>query len=118
MPPPSILRQRWALRISAFEPTSAEPLHVIRLGDVAFATNRFELYLDYGVRMKARSRALQTFVVQLTAGGAYTGTYLPTARSEAGRSYGAGPYCNEIGSEGGQVLVEETLATIGELFAD
>ncbi len=99
------------------QPTSTEVIHVVRLGDVAFATNRFELYLDYGVRMKARSAAVQTFVVQLAAGGAYTGTYLPTARSEAGRSYGAGVYCNEIGSEGGQVLVEETLTTIGELFA-
>jgi len=40
-------------------------IHVIRLGDMAIATNRFELYLDFGIRIKARSKAVQTFVVQL-----------------------------------------------------
>ena len=49
--------------------------HFIRLGAVAFATNPFELFLDYGHRIKARSRAEQTFVVQLCCG---EGGYLPT----------------------------------------
>jgi len=40
-------------------------IHAIRLGDMAIATNRFELYLDFGIRIKARSKAVQTFVVQL-----------------------------------------------------
>lgn len=48
-------------------PTLPTQLHIVRLGDVAFATNRFELFLDYGIRIKARSPAVQTFVVQLTA---------------------------------------------------
>ena len=30
---------------------AAVEVQVIRLGDVAFATNRFELYLDYGMRI-------------------------------------------------------------------
>ena len=99
-------------------PQLLEPVHVVRLGDVAFATNRFEFYLDYGERIKARSPALQTFVVQLAAGGAHTGTYLPTARSVAGGSYGAGAYCNEVGPEGGQQLVEHTLRMLGELWPE
>jgi hypothetical protein len=40
-------------------------LHLIRLGDIAMATNRFEYYLDFGERIKTRSAALQTFIVQL-----------------------------------------------------
>jgi len=40
-------------------------VHVIRLGDMAIASNRFELYLDFGIRIKARCPAVQTFVVQL-----------------------------------------------------
>jgi hypothetical protein len=52
----------------------AMELHVIRLGDVAIATNSFELFADYGIQMKARSKALQTFVIQLAG----PGTYLPT----------------------------------------
>ena len=100
------------------QPFLMEEVHAIRLGEVAFATNRFELYLDYGLRIEARSPAQQTFVVQLAAGGEYTGSYLPTARSVAGGSYGAGAYCNEVGPEGGQQLVEHTLRMLNELWAE
>lgn len=99
-------------------PHLPEEINVVRLGDVAFATNRFEFYLDYGERIKARSPAVQTFVVQLTAGGERTGTYLPTQRAVAGGSYGAGAFCNEISPEGGQQLVEHTLEMLGELWED
>jgi len=37
-------------------------LHAVRIGDLAFATNRFEYFLDFGIRIKARSPAEQTFV--------------------------------------------------------
>jgi hypothetical protein len=43
-------------------------IHVLRLGDVAMATNPFECYLDYGIRMKARSPAVLTMTVQLSCG--------------------------------------------------
>ncbi|MEW6355846.1 MAG: hypothetical protein AB1696_05960 [Planctomycetota bacterium] len=88
-------------------------LHVIRLGDVAMATNPFELFLDFGVRIKARSQAVQTFLVQLACD--WTG-YLPTARAVAARSYGAEVASNQVGPEGGQALVEETLKSIDELW--
>jgi hypothetical protein len=88
-------------------PTLPIELHVVRLGDVAFATNPFELYLDYGLRMTARSPAVQTFLVQLAA-GSWAG-YLPTRKAVEGESYSACLYCNEVGPEGGQQLVEETL---------
>ncbi len=107
--------ERYARQDAA--PVSTEELHVVRLGDVVFATNRFELFLDYGLRIKARSPALQTFVVQLAAGDFLEGTYLPTARAAEGGGYSAGLFDNEIGPEGGQVLVEETLKTIGEAMA-
>ena len=86
---------------------------MIRLGDVAIATNPFELYLDYGVRIEARSKAEQTFIVQLACG---SGGYLPSARAIAGGSYGAGPENGPVGPEGGQVLVERTVELIGALF--
>ncbi len=89
-------------------------LHVVRLGDVVFATNPFELFLDYGLRIIARSPAVQTFLVQLAAGS--WGGYLATRKAEEGESYSACMYCNEVDSTGGQQLVEETLKTINELF--
>lgn len=99
-------------------PFLEEELHVIRLGDIAFATNRFEFYLDYGIRIKARSPFIQTFVIQLTAGGEYTATYLPTQRAIAGKSYGANIFDNEASPEGGQQIVEETLKTLQQLWQE
>ena len=74
--------------------------------------DRFELYLDYGMRIKARSPAVQTFVVQL-AGQA---SYLPTARSVAGGAYGAVPESTEVGPEGGRELVDQTVKLISSLW--
>lgn len=113
----SIYRCREALE--RYELQKAQPrvemeLHVIRIGETAFATNPFELFLDFGVRIRARSPAEQTFLVQLAHG---RGSYLPTARAVAGKSYGAGVYDNLVGPEGGQELVEETLALIKELWS-
>ena len=91
--------------------------HVIRLGDVVFATNPFELFVDYGMQMRCRSRALQTFLVQL-ADGSGDSFYLPTQRALQGNHYSALIKSNWVGPEGGQKLVEETVATINSLFAE
>jgi len=90
-------------------------LHVLRLGDVAIATNPFELFLDFGMRIKARNRALQTFLIQLACG---TGSYLPTHRALLGKHYGAGPADSRVGPEGGQALVDRTVALINQLWAE
>ena len=87
-------------------------LHVLRLGDVAIATNPFELFTDYGLRMKTRSPALQTFVVQLAG----PGTYLATEKAVRGGGYSAIIESNEVGPEGGQFLVDKTASVIQSLF--
>ncbi len=87
-------------------------LHALRLGDVAIATNEFELFTDYGVQMKARSPAVQTFLIQLTGSGGY----LPTPRAVAGGSYSAIIQSSRVGPEGGQVLVEETVKAFNALW--
>lgn len=89
-------------------------LHALRLGDVAIATNDFELYTDFGIQMKTRSPAVQTFIVQLAG----PGTYLPTERAAAHGGYGAVIQSSQIGPDGGQVLVEETVARWKELWVD
>jgi len=89
-------------------------LHALRLGDVAIATNDFELYTDFGIQMKTRSPAVQTFIVQLAG----PGTYLPTGRAAAHGGYGAVIQSSQIGPAGGQVLVEETVARWKELWVD
>ena len=96
------------------QPAVPVEVHVIRLGDMAIATNPFELYLDFGIRIKARSKAVQTFVVQLAG----KGTYVPTERSVAGGGYGAIPESTEVGPEGGRELVERTLELLDSLWAE
>ena len=87
-------------------------LHILRLGDMAIATNPFELFLDYGLQIKARSPAAQTMLIQLVGHG----MYLPTARCMQGGAYSVIPAVSSVGPEGGAQLVEETLAAISELF--
>lgn len=90
-------------------------LHVLRLGDVAFATNPFELYTDYGFRITGRSKAKQTFIIQLSAGD--SGGYLPTQRAIQGDGYrGYSAMVNRVGPKGGQVMVDETVKTINSLW--
>lgn len=87
-------------------------LHVVRLGDVAIATNDFELYTDYGVMMQARSPATQTLVIQLAG----ESSYLPTERAVRGGGYGAIPQSNRVGPPGGQILVDRTVELIQSLW--
>jgi hypothetical protein len=87
-------------------------VNVVRVGDVAFVTAPFEYYLDFGDRIKGRSPAVQTFIVQLAGGG----PYLATSRAAAGLSYGAVPASCLVSPAGGHAIVEAALAAMGELF--
>ncbi|NLB56336.1 MAG: hypothetical protein GX811_11335 [Lentisphaerae bacterium] len=98
------------------EPKYPMELHVIRIGNIAFASNRFELYMDFQHRMQARSPFEQTFIVQLAGQpGADGGRYLCTERGAWGRGYSASMFCNIVSPQGGQELVEETLNVLYEL---
>ena len=92
-------------------------LHVIRLGDIAFASNAFELYQDFQHRIQARSPFTQTFVIQLTGQpDGYKAGYLATQRAFENRGYSASMFCNQISAEGGHTLVEETVAELKKLY--
>jgi len=105
------VKQRWELQRTT--PRIPFRLHFIRLGEIAIATNPFEYYLDFGIQIKGRSPATQTFLVQLAG----SGSYVPSPRAAAGGSYGAVPASNPIGPEGGQELAEFTLEVLRDLFA-
>lgn len=96
------------------KPTYEMELHVLRLGDVAICTNSFELFTDYGIRMKARSEAVQTFVVQLAG----PGTYLPTEKAIQAGHYSAVVHSSLVGPEGGNVLVDRTVSIINSLWTE
>jgi len=94
------------------------PVVVFRLGAAVFATNPFELYVDYSLRMKARCKARQAFIVQLasTLVGGAKGGYLPTQIAVDGGSYGSKPVSTMVGPAGGDELVEKTIAAMDALF--
>jgi len=114
-------RMKWYEKtVQRFERQKAEPkpmyeaeVHVLRIGEAVVCTNPFELFTEFGLRIKARSRAEQTFVVQLTG----PGSYLPTARAVRGGHYSAVVHSNLVGPEGGQVLVDGTVERINSLWA-
>ena len=90
-------------------------LHVLRLGNVAIASDPFELFLDYGNWVRAQSPAEQTFLIQLANGSL---GYLPTAKAEAGGHYSAYVSSGLIGHEGGSLLVRHTLTEIRRQFGE
>ncbi len=100
-------------KAGSVEPFAME-LHVIRLGDVAIASNVFELFTEFGIQIKARSRAIQTFVIQLAG----PGSYVPTARAVRGGGYSAIVESNLVGPEGGQVLADRTVKLINSLWPE
>ena len=93
--------------------TFDEEIHVIRFDDIAICTNPYELFLDYGNQIRARSKAKQTFIIQLACGA---GGYLPTETAEKGSHYSAYVSSGTTGHEGGDILVRQTLEKINKKF--
>ena len=87
--------------------------HIVRFGDIAIATNPFELFLDYGNRIKARSLAAQTFIVQLCCG---KGGYLPTEKAELAGHYSAYISSGNVGHSGGDLYTRTTIEKINQLW--
>ena len=89
-------------------------MNVIRLGDVAIANTPFELYLYYGQNIKARSKAFQTFLIQLA--GCCAAGYLPSPEAEQYGGYGGLVINGQVGSDGGYKLADITVEEINKLF--
>jgi hypothetical protein len=94
-------------------PSFALELHAIRLGECAFVTNPFELFLDYGQMIQAQSRARQTFIVELAGD---VGRYVPTERAVAAGGYSSLIINGTVGPAGGQLLVEASVTAINQFW--
>ena len=88
-------------------------IHIVRIGNIVIATNPFEPFIKYGNQIKARSKAEQTFLVQLANG--FEG-YVPTEKAEKGGHYSGFTASGIIGHEGGDMLVRETVKNINSMF--
>jgi hypothetical protein len=103
------------------EKTWPSEFHVLHIGDVAFVSERYELYTDYGQRIQARSPFTQTFTIQICAQMYYhTGSaahYLATERAFRHKGYQASPEnnWNAPSPEGGQQMVDLAVKMLYEL---
>jgi len=88
-------------------------MNVVRIGDIAIATNPFELYHEFAQRIKARAKAEQVFIIQLSNG---LGGYLPTRTAVNGGSYSSKAASTTCGPDGGDELVEKTLKNINSMW--
>lgn len=82
-------------------------IHALRIGEIAMATFPFEYYLDYGLRIQARAKAILTLTVQLANGQS---GYLPTEEAIKGGGYSAENYL--VTPEGGQLMVDEVVPAL------
>jgi hypothetical protein len=104
------IMNRYEKNVEFFEPE----MHFVALGDIAFISNPFELYVAYQHRIQARSPFVQTFAVQLAASTGCSG-YLCTERAADNMGYSAVMYSCSVSPEGGSILVEETLKELEAL---
>ncbi len=76
-------------------------IHLFRIGDAAFYSVPFELFCEYGFRIRARAKYDHVVGIQLACGSA---GYLPVQRAVDGKAYSAIAASNTIGPEGGTLL--------------
>lgn len=97
------------LRLAALckeNPLDQIPLHALRIGELAIATNPCEFYCQFGLDIKRRSRASVTMISQLTDGFA---GYCPTLYAISGGGYSGDPtdWCR-LDPTAGYQIVEAT----------
>lgn len=95
-------------------PTIQSEIHVLRIGNIVVCTNEWEIFADYGIRIEAQSKALQTFIIQLAG----PGTYIPTEKAVKGGGYSAVPQGNVVGPEAGPILVDHTVKLVNDMFPE
>lgn len=95
-------------------------MHAISIGDIAFVSHPFELYIDFQHRIQARSPYTQTFLIQLAAAPKYeegegVSGYVCHERGAEGIGYSANIFSNQISPKGGNQLVEAALTELEKL---
>ena len=107
-------RRQWKRRLTTLSPWSVR-LHAIRIGDTAICTNPAELFVEFGLAMRAASPARVTFVTELTDG--YCG-YVPTPLAFSRGGYETWPApSSQLAPQAGLQIVRATGSLLQNLFA-
>lgn len=97
-----------------FKRMKKSEIFIMRFADMAFAAFPYELFVDYGNRIKARSHATQTFLIQLANG---SHGYLPTKIAYGSGGYGVDRVCF-VEQSAGELLTETIIAEIMDIMKD
>jgi len=97
-------------------PVDTLPLHAVRIGDFAIATNPTELYCQFGLDIKRRSPAKVTVISELTDG---SNGYCPTIYGLMGGGYSgeAIEWCR-LEANAGYKIVDTTARMLNQLWRD
>ena len=99
----------------AEKPATAKVLiQASRIGELAICTMPFEVLVEIGLELKAKSPAGDTFVVELANGGY---GYLPTPHQHGLGGYETWQGTNNVQKEASDLLVKNLLEMLGELHA-
>jgi hypothetical protein len=95
-------------------PVDLVPVHVVRVGGLAIATNPCELYCQFGLNIRRRSPAEATMISQLTDG---CPGYCPTTYGLIGGGYSSDPtYWCRLEAEAGYKLVDASAKLLRALW--
>ena len=100
------------LRMSEMPPRLEVPLQAVRIGELAVVTIPFEVFVETGLELKAKSPFGETFTVSL-ANGAYG--YLPTAEHHELGGYETWLGTNQVEVEASRKIVDTLLKMLATL---
>jgi hypothetical protein len=100
-------------REAAESPTYTTDVTAFRVGDIGFVSLPGEMFVEFGLQLKARSPFPHTFVASYA--NDYAG-YVTTRVAYAGGSYETWPVLNSrIGREGGYVMIDKAVELLEDL---
>ncbi len=88
-------------------------IHALRIGNAVFLTNPFELFIAYGIRIRAALPGVLLFDSQLTVDNF---GYLPTKEGAAHKGYSGMIFNGITGPTGGDLLVEKSISLVKDLY--
>ena len=100
------------LRMKEMPPRIDVPLQALRIGDLALVAIPFEVFVEIGLELKAKSPFPDTFVISLANGGY---GYLPTAAQHELGGYETWLGTNQVEVHAATRIVETLLAMLAEL---
>jgi hypothetical protein len=101
------------LKLAEEPPTTKVLIQAVRVGDLAICGLPFEVLVEIGLELKAKSPAADTFVVELANGGY---GYLPAPEQHRFGGYETWLTTNKVQKDASVILVDNLLEMLSELF--